>query len=144
MVFLELVVQFSQFVDGVVPKNQIKDAKAHIHAEYSNRTCSDKHSDHSVKINRVHQTLCEFIRRTKRILPKLLQEKAVSLQEHESISSKHTMHDVANHLLLVISKKPLAAYQCFLRALDATNQQYLHNLLEQNGLLYYYSIFYPT
>ena len=131
-------------MDGPVPSNQIKDAKARIHTEYSNRTCSAKDSDHSVKIKRVHQILCEFIRRTKSILPKLLQEKAVSLEEYESISSERTMHGVANRLLLVISKKPLSSYQCFLRALDATNQQYLHNLLEQNDLLCYYLMFYPT
>ena len=131
-------------MDGPVPRNQIKDAKARIHAEYSNRTYSDKDSVHSVKIKRVHQTLCEFIRRTKSILPKLLQENAVSLDEYESISSERTMRGAANHLLLALSKKPLSSYQCFLRALDATKQQHLHNLLEQNGLLYYYLIFYPT
>jgi len=45
------------------------------------------------------------------------------------------MYESANRLLDLLCVKPASAYQFFLEALELTNQQYLHRLLEDKGFI---------
>jgi len=129
-------------IHGSITDEQIKDAKDLVLASYYKRLGSSLDPDHVApdhikKMKRVHQTCCESIRRTDLILERLLKKRAVTAQEQESIQCQPTFFQKADHLLSVLSLKPLSAYQHFLETLDATNQHHLHSLLEENGNLLY-------
>jgi len=137
-VFTELTVRIRPFVHGPRNEAQIKDAKEIVLNTYYRRSgpVNTKDLNHSEKIKRVHQTLCEFIRHPDRLLSILFEKRAVTQQEHESIRSQTTLYQWASSLLDVLSVKPVSTYQNFLQALDITNQYHLHRLLEEKGYLF--------
>jgi len=94
---------------------------------------SVKDSVHGQKIKRVRQTLLDFIRRLDHILSSLLERGAITPQEFELLRSQQTIYHCADKLLNVLSVKPVETYECFLKALEATQQQHLHSVLEEKG-----------
>jgi len=128
--FLELVVIFDRFVKGTDNEKLIKRAKDLVVTAYFN---SAEDSDHCKKINRVQDMLTKSIRRTDEIISKLLQERAITQLEYESLTFKTFIYERVENLLSMLCRKDDSAYQCFLHALDGTNQQHLRRTLEEIG-----------
>jgi len=141
--FVEILVKLSPFLTGQIAEKQIRDATTTVLATYHKMSgLLRRYSDHGEKISRVHQTLCDCIRRTDQILASLREARAVTPQEYEYISFKQSVphEEVTRRLLDVISGKSAATYRCFLNALDATGQHHLHRHLEDRGLIFLYCI----
>jgi len=100
---------------------------------YHKHSSPVKESDHSQKLKRVQQTVCESIRRLDPILSTLLVKRALLSHERETILAHTTVYQRATHLMDVLSAKPVTVYQYFLEALDETQQHHLHRLLEEKG-----------
>jgi len=132
-IFADLTKTFHTFVDGPVKRELINDAKTIVRAAYKKHSNQVQESDHSQKLKRVQQTVCESIRRLDPILSTLLVKRALTLQERETILAQTTVYQRATHLLDVLSDKPVTAYEYFLEALDETQQHHLHRLLEEKG-----------
>ena len=89
---------------------------------------------HAKSIARVYQQIVDSLRRTDRILTTLLGEGHLSPAEYQLIKAHPCMHEVVQHLLDALLSKPSEAYNCFLNALEETNQEHIRNLLEKKGL----------
>ena len=99
-------------------------------------------SPHARDIARVRETLVESMRRVDRLVAALFQGRHVSDRERQRINSQPTVFDKVDQLLDVISKKPVEAYQCFLRALENTRQSHLSDLLNNPGFAFLLEINY--
>jgi len=98
-IFIEITCQLHRLVDGQTNKELIKEAKSFAISAYFNRSGTITVSIHVQKIKRVHKTLCEFLRRADQVLSSLLQMKAITFPEYESIRSGKTVYQRACDLL---------------------------------------------
>jgi len=135
-VFADLLIKLHILVGEPNHQYRIKEAKAVVLAAYFNHSGSR----HGQKIKRVQNTLCESVRRRNEILTNLLERKVITLSVYESIKSETTAYKQTNLLLDVLSAGPVSSYQCFLEALDDSDQHHLHCLLEDKGSYLYMPI----
>jgi len=136
----EVSVKLSHFVCGAVPEKVLKDAKSRLLATYHKRSASVTDTDHGQKMKRVQHLLCDLIRRTGRILNTLMEKRVLTNKEYDTISHDCTVHKLTERLINVLSDKPESGYEMFLEALDATNQNHLHRLLEEEGFFKFFII----
>jgi len=117
---------------GAINEKELKKAKAIILDAFNN--CSESNeSDHSQKIKRVYQTLCDFMRRLDKIISSLFEKGELTARVCAEIRAEQTVHHVVMHLLDVLSGKTDSCYQFFLVTLDSTKQHHLRCLLEKKG-----------
>ena len=91
---------------------------------------------HVQNIARVRVTLVESIRRVDCLVAALYQERYLGGQERQRIASQSNIFDKVEQLLDNISEKSPEAFQCFIRALEHTNQEHLSDLLTNAGCHY--------
>ena len=92
-------------------------------------------SKQGVTIQRERLQLVDLIRRTDQIFTVLLQNAALTTQEHDRLRSQTNTCDSIQTLLDLLKEKPDFAYNSFLEALKNTNQEHLYRLLTEKGKL---------
>lgn len=95
--------------------------------------CAGKHQQHLQNIRRVREQLLRSVRRANCIVGLMYQEKQITERERQNVECQKTMCNKAHQLVNLIANKPVEIYECLLRALKETNQEYLCSLLQNEG-----------